>query len=248
MTVMQLYTALEQWLPATLSCEWDNDGLMCCPDPEAPVKRVLFTLDVTEEAVAYAIRGGFDLLVSHHPLIFRPLTAIVDPKLIRLTQSGIAVMSFHTRLDAAEGGVNDALAARLGLEETARFHPDGIGVIGYLPQPMTEEDFASLVKARLGVERIEIVTADRLCHRVAVVGGEGKDYVAAAVAAGADTFLTGSMGYHPMTDAAGLGVSIVTAGHYHTEQPVLARLAERVTALASEVSFEIYACNRIQIR
>ncbi len=247
MTVTQLYHKLEVWLPATLSCEWDNDGLMCCPDPDASVKRVLFTLDVTDEAVDHAVSGGFDLIVSHHPMIFCPLRAITDPKLVRLIRNGIAVMSFHTRLDAAEGGVNYALADRLGLMEAIPFHSDGIGLLGCLPVPMTGEALAALLKERLGVDAIEGVLAGRPCHRVAVVGGEGKNYLTAAVAAGADTFVTGSLGYHPMSDAAALGVNLFAVGHYHSEQPVLPRLAAYVSEVAGGIEYECYACNRIRI-
>ena len=122
MKVRELYEKLEERIPRTLSCSWDNDGLMCCPDPEAEVRRVLVALDVTAEVAETAIAGRYDAVVSHHPLVFRPLRAVepgdaVAKKVIRLLSAGVSVMSFHTRLDAVCGGVNDTLAAALGLSE-----------------------------------------------------------------------------------------------------------------------------------
>ena len=120
MTHRELYRYLEEKMPRALSCAWDNDGLMCCPDGGREVRRVLVALDVTAEAVRYAVEGGYDVIVSHHPMIFKGLKAINDEhyvadKAMTLIREWISVMSFHTRLDAVEGGVNDTLANLLGL-------------------------------------------------------------------------------------------------------------------------------------
>ena len=247
MTVATLFQKLEERIPCSLSCEWDNDGLMCCPDPETNVNKVLFTLDVTEQAVDYAVAGGFDLIVSHHPMIFRPLTGITDPKYIKLIRNGIAVMSFHTRLDAKEGGVNDVLAGLLDLRDTVRFNGEGIGVVGTLPQAMAPSDFAALVKTVLRCPKLEVILTDRPCHRIAVVGGDGKDFLGDAALAGADTYLTGSMSYNSMTDGEALGMNLLTAGHYETEQPVLTALAADVQTITGGVAYEIFPCNRITV-
>ena len=111
MNVAELYEYLNERIPASLSCEWDNDGLMCCPDPDKEVSRVLITLDVTDDAVSAAISGGYDLIVSHHPLVFRPLKSvtpydITSARVIELIKSDVSVMSFHTRLDAVDGGAD----------------------------------------------------------------------------------------------------------------------------------------------
>ncbi len=247
MTVATLYQKLEERIPRSLSCEWDNDGLMCCPDPQAEVKKVLFTLDVTEQAVDYAVAGGFDLIVSHHPMIFRPLKGITDPKYIRLIRNGVTVMSFHTRLDAKAGGVNDVLASLLGLRDTERFTHEGIGVVGTLPAPMASADFAAFLKETLHCPKLEVILTDRPCCCVAVVGGDGKDFLRDAALAGADTYLTGSMSYNSMTDGEALGMNLLAAGHYETEQPVLTALAADVEAITGGVAYEIFACNRIAV-
>jgi len=245
MTVAKLYERLEELLPRSLSCEWDNDGLMCCPDPDAEVKRVLFTLDVTAQAVDYAVAGGFDLILSHHPMIFRPLTGITDPRFIKLIQNGVSVMSFHTRLDAKEGGVNHVLAELLGLEDVVRLGEGGVGVVGNLPRAMKPDAFAALVKRALKSPKLEVVLTDRPCQRVAVVGGDGKDFLGDAAAIGADTYLTGSLSYNSMTDGEAFGMTLIAAGHYETENPVLPRLVEWVNEITGGVAYEIFACNRI---
>ena len=105
MKVRELYSALEARIPRSLSCEWDNDGLMCCPDGNKSVGKVLIALDVTGAVVEYAKKEGYDVIISHHPFIYKGLRAVddegyVSAKLISLIESGISVMSFHTRLDA----------------------------------------------------------------------------------------------------------------------------------------------------
>ena len=247
MTVTELYRKLDERFPSSLSCDWDNDGLMVCPDGDAAVKRVLFTLDVTEGAVRYAAENGFGLIVSHHPLIFHPLKTLSDPRLIRLVREGISVMSFHTRLDAADGGVNDALASVLGLTGTERFTPCGIGVIGTLPEPLCPEAFAGKIKSALGAPKLETILTDRPCRRVAAVGGDGKEFLSDAAAAGADTYVTGSLSYNAMTDAESLGMNLITAGHFETEQPVLRPLAAEIDGLLGRPACEIFVCSRITI-
>ncbi|MBQ9733839.1 MAG: Nif3-like dinuclear metal center hexameric protein, partial [Clostridia bacterium] len=126
MTVKELYVRLNERIPAELREPWDNDGIMCCADSSQEVHRVIVTLDVTEEVVDYAIDSHVDLIVSHHPLIFRPLYAVTEEnhigrKLIKLLENGIAVFSFHTRLDKVAGGVNDKLCQLLGIRDAVPF-------------------------------------------------------------------------------------------------------------------------------
>ena len=232
MTVKELYRILEERFPPSLSAEWDNDGVMCCPDPDAPVRRVLCTLDVTEAAVDYAVRSGADLILSHHPLLFHPLSALtaetaVGRKLIALLRAGVSVLSFHTRADAAEGGVNDILATLFGLVEVCPF-ADGLGRIGMLPTARTAEGFAADVAALLGVPAVTLGDAGRPVRRVAVLGGSGKGEVAAAIAAGADTFLSGRLSYETVNEAKELGINLLEAGHFYTEAPFMRRLAEEL--------------------
>ena len=119
MKIKELYGYLDEKIPSELSCEWDNDGLLCCSAPEKEVKRALVCLDVTDAVVDKAESEGFDAIISHHPLIFKGLKSLAgetgaDRRIMRLIKSDIALMSFHTRFDAVCGGVNDTLAQVLG--------------------------------------------------------------------------------------------------------------------------------------
>lgn len=251
MTVRELYAALEQRIPHALSCDWDNDGLMCCPDGGAQVERVLVALDVTERTVQAAIDGGYDLIVSHHPMIFRPLRALEDGdyvarRAVTLTRAGISVMSFHTRLDAVAGGVNDTLAALLGLDEVSPFG-DGIGRIGSLPNETTLCEFARAVKSALGVPRLLVGDADRPVRRVALLGGNGSDDVPAALAAGADTYLSGEIAYHHLCEAPEMGMNLLAAGHFHTEDPVCKTLRTWLLSVDPALTVDLFESCRVTL-
>jgi dinuclear metal center YbgI/SA1388 family protein len=233
MTVRELYAFFEERIPRELSCDWDNDGLMCCADSEREVRRVLIALDITAAVVERAVKEGYDLILSHHPLIFRPLKALtrkdaVANKVITLLLSGISAMSFHTRLDAVTGGVNDVLASRLGLLNVEPFGDNGetIGRIGTLSEPMTAEAFAKLVKSVTGAEYVLLSDAGLPVYRVALLGGGGSGDLPAARAAGADTYLTGELKHDQLTDAPERGMNLIMGGHFYTENPVCEHLAE----------------------
>lgn len=245
MTVSKLYGELEKWLSPDMSCDWDNDGLMCCPDGKREVKKVLLTLDVTDGAVNKAVSGNFDLIISHHPMIFRPINSVTSPKIIKLIQNGISVMSFHTRLDAAAGGVNDTIAGIFGLKDVSRFTDDGIGVIGKLEKETSLDEMTVKIKKLLGSPYLEVIDGTTMCNKVAICGGDGKDVLSDAVKAGADTYITGSMSYNSLVDAEPLGINIITAGHYFTENPVLAVLGEKIKQITGSECF-IYNCDPIR--
>lgn len=251
MTVRELYDRLNERIPATLSEPWDNDGIMCSADDSIEVQRALVTLDVTEEIVDYAIENHVDLIVSHHPLIFHPLSSVTEGdhvarKVIKLVSHNIAVFSFHTRADKVEGGVNDCLAEELQLLDLRPFGEGGLGRLGEVDEPMTLEDFAFRLKGQLGVDSVLVSDAYNTVHTVAVVGGEGKDYVQAALDAGADTILSGRLGYHMMEDAAELGINMVEAGHYFTEYPVTAFFSSLLSSLDPRMLVEIRESNMLR--
>ena len=252
MTVKELYGILDKKIPPSLSCEWDNDGLMCCPDGARVVKRILLTLDVTDGAVDRAISGDFDMIISHHPFFFKGLKSVSDDlplsaAAIKLICDGISVASFHTRLAAVEGGVNDTLAALLGLENTLPFGNEGeeIGRIGDL-DGITLTELCDRVKAVTGAPFVLCADGGRAPSRVAVLGGEGGDDTEAARCAGADTFISGRLGYHNMTDAAGRGMSLIEAGHFYTEFPVCRTLERWLLEIEPNFEIEIYNSNRIE--
>ena len=253
MTVHELYAYLNTKIPKSLSCDWDNDGLMCCPDGDRTVARVLIALDITAAVVEEAIAGGYDVILSHHPLIFKPLKALnsYDPvakKVIRLMQAGICAMSFHTRLDAVVGGVNDTLANALALCDVTPFGENGeeIGRIGTLAAPMSLGDFAARVKAVTGAPCVQVSDAGRAVSRVALLGGGGAGDTDAARAVGADTYLTGELKHNQLTDAPEYGMNLIAAGHFYTENLICQRLYEMVTE--ADPKLEIYITNSTAVR
>ncbi len=251
MTVTELYGKICEYIPESLRCEWDNDGIMVCPDSHAEVRSVLISLDVTEETVDYAIERGFDLIISHHPLIFRPVSHIseenhVSRKIIKLIANGISVFSFHTRADRVKGGVNDILAETLGLCNVTPFGEDGLGRVGNLTEEYELEVFANAVKLSLEADSIRVSDGYNMVKRVALVGGDGKDFVSDAMAAGADTYISGRLSYNVMEEAAELGINLIEAGHYFTEFPITEYFSSLVTRFDSDVYVEVVDSNMIK--
>jgi dinuclear metal center YbgI/SA1388 family protein len=245
MTVTELYRVLENLIPRELSCSWDNDGIMCLPNPSKEVRRVLLSLDATANAVEYAAENGFDAIVTHHPLIFRPIKTVSDSRFMSLIKNDIAVFSFHTRLDAVDGGVNTALSELLGITDTERFGDDGLGVIGNV-SPMTDREFVLMAKERLGSPKAEAVLDGKTVTRVAVVGGDGEHYISAASSAGADLYISGRLSYNDMTDASVYGMSMAALGHFYTENPVLDKLEKMIKNVDPAVITEKFDCNVIE--
>ena len=238
MTVREFYKALSAIVPRELGCDWDVDGLNVCPDPDREVKRVLVALDATNEVVNQAVAEGYDLIFTHHPMLFGGLKNVLaddydGAKVIALCRAGVSAVSFHTRIDAAEGGVNDILAGLVGLEEVEVVGEERIMRVGTLAEPVSAAEFAARVKDALGAPAVLCADAGREVRRVAVVGGSGKSEVALAIASGADTFLTGELKYSQYCDTDKL--NLLVAGHFYTEQPICARLCEIVKEISPDV-------------
>ncbi len=251
MNAKELYQKFAEAIPEGLREPWDNDGIMCCADGSAEIYRVLVSLDVTEEIVDYAIERGFDLIVSHHPLIFKPISSLdeenhISRKLIKLVCSGISVFSFHTRADKLVGGVNDRLADILGMSDVSPFGEGDLGRIGEIEEPMDIQDFAYRVKQLCGSDIIRYADAFNDVHRVAIVGGDGKGYVKSAIEAGADTYISGRIGYNVMEEAAEMGINLIEAGHYFTEQHITEFFRELLIDFDPNLYVEIADSNMIR--
>lgn len=252
MTVNELSKYMNEKIPRELSCSWDNDGLMCCPNPDIEVKKALFTMDVTPEAINHAIEGGYDVIISHHPLIFRGVKTLsgdfgIPARLIKLIKNDIAVMSYHTRFDAVDGGVNDALADIFELTDVEKVVCEGIELmrVGYLPEELDIEHFVEVVRAKLGCEHLNYASNSGKVHKLALVGGGGGSYIREAAASGADTYLSGEIGYHNLTDCKDYRINLVEAGHYFTERIALYNLSELVKEADSTVECDFFESNVI---
>ncbi len=252
-TVREIYDFLDQKAPFSLQMDFDNAGFLVGHGEKA-VTRIVVALDITEAVAEEAARVGAQLIVSHHPVIFHPVRRLTDDDLtgrllLSLTERGIAAICAHTNLDVAEGGVNDALARSLELEDAVPFQPDGLGRVGLVSGPHTASlsAFASFVKERLGAGGVRCVDAGRPVRRVAVGGGACGDLVLAAAEAGCDTFITSDVKYNQFLDAAAAGINLIDAGHYPTENvvcPVLAHWLRQgfpeVEVLPSQAHREVF--------
>lgn len=248
MRFTDFYKTLEDLCPSEKSAVWDNDGTMLNPLGKDEVRRVLVSLDPTEKAIRYAAENGFDLLLTHHPLIFKGLKSLtgadtVSSRVLTALASGITVVSLHTRLDAARGGVNDILLSLCGAEYIRDFgdaeSPD-IGRVGKLSEECDVKDFALHVKSVLCCDSVRVYGEGKV-QTLAVLGGSGKDLISSAVKAGADVFVTGESGYNAAEAAAEGGLCIIEAGHYHTEAPVCKVLADHVRGLGLEAEIFAYS-------
>lgn len=242
MTVGQLGALLEEKIPASLREPWDHDGAMVVPNRNEKVTKVLCTLDCTSDAIAYAKEQGCNVIVTHHPLLFHPLPALVEEdsvgkRVLACVQAGIAVFSFHTRLDCMEGGVNDCLASLLELQNCTPFVP--YGRVGDVPVNLRSFDaFADFVEETLWITPFPTVKAREEVRRVAIVAGCGKDEIQEVLASGADTFVTGEVLHNHLIDCRELGLNLLCVTHEASERPVLPFLCEMVKGLGVEA--EIY--------
>lgn len=252
-TVGDILSFLETVAPPYMQYEWDNNGLLCGSRGKE-VKKILVALDPFEVVCREAAELGADLLITHHPLIFSAPKAINDESdmgraIMTLIQNGITAVNAHTNLDCAPGGINDTLAAVLGLENIEIIDPKGeepkYGLLrmGNVPtQPLA--DFLPQVKEKLGCQGLRYVDAGKSVSRVAVGGGSCGSDLMDAVKAGCDTFVTADVKYNQFRDALSCGINIIDAGHFHTENPVCAVLAEKLRKAFPET--EIYLSKKLQ--
>lgn len=243
-TVGEIEALLNEMIPPRLAEDWDNVGLMLGRRNKS-VKRILLALDMTAETVEQAIAKKADLLVTHHPAIFRKLANVTDNDwqqelLLRLAEHGIAVYSAHTNLDCAANGVNAVLSKRLRLtDDDVLDASNGLGRIGVLAEPQTLKSFAGFVKKALNADYVVLGDAGKRVQRVAVCGGAGSDLISLALAQGADTLVTGDVKYHEAQRAVFSGLNIIDAGHQATELPVLDDLADRLSLRFSEENLNV---------
>ena len=247
--VQAIESALFAWAPKELAADWDNVGLLV-GDPEQEVKKVLIALDITEGVVEEAAELGAELIVAHHPVMncaWHPVQTLRadDPlgrKLRTLVKKDISAICMHTNLDAAEGGVNDALAEKLGLLDISPLGEDGIGRIGTINGEKSLAEYTSFVVKSLGCHGARFRCGGKTVHRVAVGGGACGSYIAAAKAAGCDTFVTSDLKYNDFLDTEGL--NLIDAGHYPTENVICPVIADRLGRAFPEVEFVISASHQ----
>lgn len=239
-TVQDIISLVDKKAPFSLQLGFDNSGFLI-GRAGSEVTKILVSLDITQEVVEEACQLGAQLIVAHHPIIFKPVKSITDGDptgltLLSMIEKGIAGLCVHTNLDAVAHGVNDVLAQQLGLTEIDQLspmgvdaldQPYGIGRVGTLPNPITDcVTFAAQVKSALGSHGVRYVDGGKPISKVAVGGGACADMIGDAIAKGCDTFVTSDVKYNGFLDAKDLGVNLIDAGHYPTEQVIVPVLCQ----------------------
>ncbi len=248
-TVTDVLDFIHSVAPPYMQEEWDNIGLLC-GRKDQPVGKILVALDPFSAVIQEAIAEKADLIVTHHPLIFgEALSAVNDEGetgrcLLTLIEHGIAAINAHTNLDCAPGGVNDVLAQTLGLENIRVIAPAGTdtqgkpyGLLrcGTVPeQPLAH--FLASVKERLHCDGLRYVQGSTSVSQVAVGGGSCGSELMQAKRAGCDTFVTADVKYNQFRAAFELGMNLIDAGHFHTENPVMPVLAAKIQAAFPEIT------------
>lgn len=244
--VQDILQFIESLAPVELKADWDNVGLLC-GSSQKEVRKILVALDpfnhVCEEAVAW----GADLLVTHHPLIFQPLSSVTDKSTVgravmTLLGGGVAAINAHTNLDCAAGGVNDTLANVLGLTDVAVIGDAQLLRAGRFDSSLPM--FLTHVKERLGCDGLRYADGGKPVSRVAVGGGSCGSELQTVLDAGCDTFVTADVKYNQFWDAKELGLNLIDAGHFATENPVIPVLAAKLQKQFPDIEVKISQTHR----
>lgn len=241
-TVGDLSDFLDSLAPRSLAYDWDNNGLLV-GSRNTEVTKVLISLDPFEDTALEAVQWGAQAIISHHPLIFRPVKSVTDVSAVGRTvmlllEHHISAINSHTCLDIAQGGVNDCLAGLLGLQEILTIGEESLLRCGTVDS-MPLEDFLCIVKTKLGCPGLRYVDSGKPSHKIAVGGGACADELEIALSAGCDTFVTSDVKYNQFWSAKDSGINLIDAGHFYTENPVCTYLLEQLQAKFPEVSFHI---------
>lgn len=223
--------------PLSTKAEWDNCGLLV-GDENTEIHKVLLSLDITESVVEEAAKKGCELIISHHPVIFSPMSSISSEHIVyKLIRNGVSALCLHTNLDRAEDiGVNVCLADTLGLSNCTLFCSDFL-CVGTLPHTMTDKEFAKYVKQKLGCKGVRY-TNGKDVRTVGVSSGGGGDAVELYDMYEFDALVTGELKHHQFLYANEHNLCAVEAGHFNTEDVVIPVLCDNLSAKFKDVSFE----------
>lgn len=249
--VGEIVDRLTRSFPEEIATEGDPVGIQI-GNMDSEVKKVMTTLDVRPEVVDEAIERGVDMIISHHPLIFRPVNNLdfSDPQKAmygKIIANGITVYSIHTNSDKANDGSSDWQAKELELKEVEPFAPDkdgiAIGRKGLLPEKMSAHDFALYVKEKMGVDMVRLICADpeKEIQKVAFVCGDGNHYWREALKENCDAFITGDVYYHTGHDMVSSGLTVVDPGHY-TEKIFKYELGKRLAKWQEIEQWNVEIC------
>ena len=255
MKIREIIDYIEDWAPLGLQEEFDNSGLQVSRDVTVDCSGILICLDVTEAVMGEAVSLGFNMVLSHHPLIYRPLRNVASDSyqgrcVIKALDNGITVYSAHTSLDNAPEGVNWQMCRILSLKDTVPLspkpgHPDaGMGRVGVLPEAESAEAFLSRVKKSFECDVIMHSAPRGMIRKVAVCGGSGASYLHEAAASGADAYVTGELHYHDYFEP---GLMAVALGHYESEHLTRELMKERLEKAFPQLDIRITGINTNEV-
>lgn len=237
MKIAEIIATIENFAPISLQEDWDNSGLQI-GELDSDVSGVVLTLDVTQAAVDKAKEVGANLIISHHPLLFDGVKTITSSTVIgRLILSAIganiSIYSCHTPLDACKGGINDRIAAMLGLSNIKVLGnleaQVGIGRVGELAAPMSAEKFAAMLRQKFALPHIRSTASVKSVKKVAICSGSGGSLINIAIESGADCYICGDLKYHNFGDANNT-ITVMDIGHAESEKCAVDIFMEILTA------------------
>lgn len=247
--VMEISKEIEEFAPKFLKEDYDNVGLMV-GDSKKEIKRVLLSLDCTNEVIKEAINLNCDLIINHHPLLFKRPSSIIKgdligDKIITLIKEDIALYSCHTNLDSAKNGINETIVNMLGFNSSKiiemsgaqNYKDGGIGRIVKLEKEMSFSELIDIVKEKLNIKNMRIVRGNEKVNVLAIINGSGQDFFYKAKSLGADCIITGDTTYHFASDFKEMGVSIIDAGHFSTEYIVFLKTLEFLKEKFKDIEF-----------
>lgn len=245
--VNNIINEMELLAPTYLKEDFDNVGLMV-GDKNKEVKKVLLALDCTLKVIEEAKKENVELIITHHPLIFkRPSSITTDTlqgkKIIELIKNDISLYSSHTNLDSVENGLNDTIVSILGfdnskiLEKNKRDDKAGLGRIVSLKESIQLEDLISKIKKSLNINNLRVVKGKDKVNKIAIINGSGQDFIGKAVALGADCIITGDTTYHFASDYKEMEISILDVGHFTSEQITFFNVMENLKEKFKDVEF-----------
>lgn len=252
--VNDIIKEMESLAPSYLKEDFDNVGLMI-GDRNKAVNKVLLALDCTLKVIEEAKREDVDLIITHHPLIFRkPSNITTDTlqgkKIIELIKNDISLYSSHTNLDSVENGLNHSIVSILGFEESSLLEKNknvssaGLGRIVELDKEIKLQNLIEQVKRKLNISNLRVVKGNDTVSKIAIINGSGQDFIAKAMKLGVDTVITGDTTYHFASDYKEMGVSIIDPGHFPTEWIVFLKVMKKIEEKFSTIEFIHSKCSK----
>lgn len=247
MITKDIINFLEEKYPRSNAEEWDNVGLLV-GNNKKDVKKIQLSIDATEKAVDYAAQNNVDMIVTHHPLIFKPLKSIVmselsGRKIIKLIENGLNLYSIHTNLDSSKDGLNDYILELLEVKKykiidiNANDETAGIGRIYTLEEKITILEYADFIKTKMKIKNVRVISNDlkSKVKKIALINGSGMSYWRKVKSLGADLFITGDISYHDALDAKESGLHLIDIGHFESENCFSELLKKNLEEIGLEV-------------